>query len=214
MVDLKPIALPAAAKGFEHIRRFWDQAHQMVTAKILPGECYVTQKNEVISTVLGSCVSACIRDPVAQVGGMNHFMLPLQCGASGIARTEAIDPALCYGNWAMEYLLNEVLKLGGHKERLEIKIFGGGRVLTGITHIDVGQQNIKFVLGYLIDEGLKVVAQDVGGVHPRKVLYFPLTGRVKMKKLQAVGVNEVSAQEEMYLNTIAKPVASHVELFK
>ncbi|WP_082354117.1 hypothetical protein [Marinagarivorans algicola] len=191
MADLKPITVPAAAEGFEYIRRFWDESAQVVTAKILPGQCYVTQQQEVMTTVLGSCVTACIRDPEAQVGGMNHFMLPLQYGSVGISRADTIGSALCYGNWAMEYLLKSILKLGGRKERLEIKLFGGGRVLTGITYIDIGQQNIQFVLEYLMEEGLKVVAQDMGGIYPRKILYCPLSGHVKMKKLKVVGAREL-----------------------
>lgn len=212
-VKLKPATLPAAPKGFEHIKRFWDPTHQVVTAKILPGECYVTRADEMVNTVLGSCISACIRDPIAKVGGMNHFMLPLQSGETGISRSAAMDPALCYGNWAMEYLVNEILKLGGQKNRLEIKIFGGGRVLAGMSNIDIGKQNIDFILSFLSNEGLKVIAQDVGDVYPRKLLYFPLTGSVKMKKLKTDRTREISQREKKYLDSMVKPASTDIELF-
>ena len=204
----------AVIKGFEHVKRFWDPQHQLMTAKILPGECYVSCSGEIVSTVLGSCVAACIRDPIAKVGGMNHFMLPVQVGAVGISRLASLTPALCYGNWAMDFLLNEVLKAGGKKDRLEVKVFGGGRVLAGMTNIDVGKQNIEFIESYLKNEGLRVVAEDVGDVYPRKILYFPDTGKVKMKKLKVTQASEISAQEQKYLDSMAKkPKASDVELF-
>lgn len=209
----KAFQMPKAPKGFEHIKRFWDPTHKVVTAKILPGECYVSGGTEMISTVLGSCISACVRDPIARVGGMNHFMLPLQSGVTGISRAAAMDPALCYGNWAMEYLVNEILKLGGRKDRLEVKVFGGGRVLAGMTNIDVGKQNIDFITQYIASEGLRLKAQDVGDVYPRKVLYFPETGNVKMKKLKTERAPEVSKQEKKYLDSMAKPTSTDIELF-
>lgn len=212
-LSAKPLQMPKAPKGFEHIKRFWDPTHGVITAKILPGECYVTGGTEMISTVLGSCISVCVRDPLVRVGGMNHFMLPLQSGATGISRAAAMDPALCYGNWAMEYLVNEILKLGGRKERLEIKVFGGGRVLAGMTNIDVGKQNIDFIKQYIENEGLMIKSQDVGDIYPRKVLYFPETGNVKMKKLKTDRTPEVSKQEKKYLESMAKPASSDVELF-
>jgi chemotaxis protein CheD len=216
MVNLnsaRPLVLAPAAKGFAHINRYWDPTHKLVTAKILPGECYVSTGNEMITTVLGSCVSACIRDPVLKVGGMNHFMLPLQLSGTAISRSAVLDPALCYGNWAMEFLINAIIKLGGRKDRLEIKIFGGGRVLAGMNNIDVGKQNIEFVQQYLAKEGLAIMALDVGDIYPRKLLYFPDTGKVKMKKLRSAAAPEISIQERSYLESIAKPLSGNVELF-
>ncbi len=203
-----------ATQGFEHVKRFWDPHHQLITAKILPGECYVSAAGEIVSTVLGSCISACIRDPVAKVGGMNHFMLPLQQGERGIVRLAAVTPALCYGNWAMEFLINEILKAGGKRERLEVKVFGGGRVLAGMTNLDVGQQNISFVVDYLKNEKLAIIAQDVGDIFPRKVLYFTDTGKVKMKKLTSTYSMEIKVQEERYFDSmIKKPSTTDIELF-
>ena len=207
--------LPKALNGFEHIKRFWDPKHEIVQAKILPGEAYVSSSGEMISTVLGSCISACIRDPLLKVGGMNHFMLPLQMGSKAISRTAAMDPGLCYGNWAMEHLVNEILKLGGQKDRLEVKVFGGGRVLAGMTNIDVGKQNIEFVQQYLAQEGLTIAAEDMGDVFPRKVLYFRETGNVKMKKLRTGNAQQATCQEEKaYLDSMAKkPTSTDIELF-
>jgi chemotaxis protein CheD len=204
--------LPAPVKGFEHIKRFWDPQHAHVVAKILPGECYISLGGEIISTVLGSCVSVCMRDPVRRVGGMNHFMLPLQLGDVGISRASTMDPALCYGNWAMEYLFNELVKQGAKKERMEVKVFGGGRVLTGMTNMDVGKKNIEFIESYLAREGFVVSSRDLGDIYPRKVLYFPDTGAVKVKKMKTDRV-DVSLQEKRYLESVSKPKNSDIELF-
>ena len=188
---------PPVLPGFEQIQRFWEPDTQRWTVKILPGEFYVTRNDEAITTVLGSCVSACIRDPVARVGGMNHFMLPED--HSGSFRTpEAL--ATRYGSNAMESLINDVLKLGGLRERLEIKIFGGGRVLAHMT--DVGARNIEFVRNYLSTEGLRTNAQDVGGGEPRKVIYYPTEGRVRVRKLRPIENRGVSDRERLYLDSI------------
>ena len=133
---------PQSLPGFEHLQRFWEPDTQRWTVKILPGEYYVTRGDEAITTVLGSCISACIRDPVAQVGGMNHFMLP-EDSSPGATASRPSGLATRYGSYAMESLINDLLKLGARRERLEIKLFGGGRVLTSMT--DVGARNIRFV---------------------------------------------------------------------
>lgn len=208
------ISLPKPMAGFEHINRYWDRRMQTPAAKILPGECYVSAQGEMIGTVLGSCVAACIRDKVIGVGGMNHFMLPVQSGDRGIVRNNSVNQALCYGNWAMEFLINSILKQGGRKDRLEVKIFGGGRVLAGMTNIDVGRRNVEFVLEYLDKEGLSVVSKDLLGDYPRKVLYFADTGAVKMKKLRTVANNTIEARERAYMDSMKKkPDTGDVELF-
>ncbi len=183
-------------------------------AKILPGECYVSDKGELIATVLGSCIAACIRDKKIGIGGMNHFMLPVQQGDKGIDRTDSINPALCYGNWAMEFLINAILKQGGKKENFEVKLFGGGKVISTMTHIDVGGRNIQFVKHFIEQEGLDVAAQDLGGSLPRKVLYFPDTGAVKMRALRRVDNNTVCERERNYMDSMTqKPSSGDVELF-
>ena len=203
-------AQPPALPGFEEIQRFWEPDTQRWTVKILPGEYYVTRSDEAITTVLGSCISACIRDPVMRLGGMNHFMLP----EDNSARDERAPVRLAtrYGSNAMESLINDVLKLGGLRERLEIKIFGGGRVLAHMT--DVGARNIDFVRDYLSTEGLRTHAQDVGGEMPRKVIYYPTEGRVRMRKLRPIENRGVSDREKLYLESLGgKDAGGDIELF-
>lgn len=198
--------------GFEHINRYWDPRMRMPTAKILPGQCYVSRTGEMIVTVLGSCISACVRDRKIGIGGMNHFMLPVRPGTKS---QSAITSELAYGNWAMEFLINEILKLGGKKSQLEVKIFGGGRVMSGLTHVDIGARNISFVFDYLEQEQLKIAAQDVGSDCPRKILYFPDTGAVKLRRLRSRLNDTIEQREIEYYDSIAKkpPRAGDVELF-
>jgi chemotaxis protein CheD len=206
---------PAMLPAFAHMQRFWDPQMDSWTVKILPGEYYVTRGEEAISTVLGSCISACVRDPMRNVGGMNHFMLPED---SSTGPNNWLDPAIGlatrYGSYAMESLINDLLKLGATRERLEIKVFGGGRVLSGIT--DVGARNITFVRNYLQLEGYRIAAEDLGGTQPRKVIYFPDTGRVKMRRLRPVENRIISHHEQLYLASIGTAAAAaggDVELF-
>jgi len=207
----EPEMLPA----FAHMQRFWDPQISSWNVKILPGEYYVTRGEEAISTVLGSCISACACDPVKKVGGMNHFMLPEDASTGP---NNWLDPSIGlatrYGSYAMESLINDLLKLGATRERLEIKVFGGGRVLSGVT--DVGARNIAFVRSYLQLEGYRILAEDLGGTQPRKVIYFPTTGRVKMRRLRPVENRIISHHEQLYLASIGTAAAAaggDVELF-
>ena len=196
--------------GFEQLQRFWEPDTQRWTVKILPGEYYVTRNDEAITTVLGSCISACIRDPVSRVGGMNHFMLP-EDNSTRDARMPVVL-ATRYGSNAMESLINDVLKLGGLRERLEIKVFGGGRVLASMT--DIGARNIEFVREYLNIEGLRLNAQDVGGEQPRKVIYYPTEGRVRVRKLRPIENRGISDRERLYLDSLRnKNEGGDIELF-
>ncbi|WNO07911.1 chemoreceptor glutamine deamidase CheD [Teredinibacter sp. KSP-S5-2] len=206
---------PPVIAGFEHVNRYWDRRMDMPAAKILPGECYVSAHGEIIGTVLGSCVAACVRDAKIGVGGMNHFMLPVQSSDSHkVNRPSVVNAELCYGNWAMEYLINTIIKLGGRRDRLEVKVFGGGRVLSSMTNIDVGRRNIEFVLDYLDRDCLKIVAKDLGGESPRKVLYFPDTGAVKLKRLRTMQNDTIQKREKAYLDKMSKkPKSGDVELF-
>lgn len=197
--------------GFEHINRYWDPRMSTVAAKILPGQCYVSRQGEMIVTVLGSCIAACIRDKRVGVGGMNHFMLPIRNGSRS---DSAITSELAYGNWAMEYLLNEIMKAGGRKNNLEIKLFGGGRVLEHLKQADIGARNIEFVKDFLLKEGLSVVAEDLGSTCPRKVLYFPDTGAVKLKRMMTQANDTVRRREREYYDSIVKkPDSGDIELF-
>jgi len=139
--------LPRAMKGFDNIRRYRDPSSGNVIAKLLPGDFYVTKEDEVLDTVLGSCVSACIRNPKTGVGGMNHFMLPHPRGESGDSWNAVTGTATRYGSASMEQLINKILVTGGLRSDLEVKIFGGARVLAAIT--DVGEHNLIFVRAFL-----------------------------------------------------------------
>jgi len=204
-----PLPLP----GFEHINRYWDKTHGCFAAKILPGEYYVTLRDEAVVTVLGSCISACVRDGKTGIGGMNHFMLP-SGGTDGRGQwgSSAISESTRFGSYAMERLINDILKHGGNRNNLEVKVFGGGRILAQMT--DVGRKNIDFVEQYLRTEGLRVLARDLGDVHPRKVYYAPASGKAFVKKLRALHNDTIVTRETEYLSQLKQqPVAGEVTLF-
>lgn len=198
-------------RGFEHINRYWDKTNNSYAAKILPGEYYVTYSDEIIVTVLGSCISACIRDRVKGIGGMNHFMLPETKGDGSWAGSST-NTAARYGNYAMEHMINDILKNGGKREHLEVKICGGGKILQQMT--DIGMKNIAFVRTYITMEGLDLIGEDVGDVYPRKVQYMPKTGRLRVKKLRSLHNDTIIKRESDYMHEIEEtPVAGDVELF-
>jgi chemotaxis protein CheD len=198
---------------FSHVTRYWDQEHGCYAARLLPGEYYVTTQGENVCTVLGSCVSACIRDARLHIGGMNHFMLPLDGSNGESAWGSAVSAATRYGNVAMEMLINDILKLGGRRKDLEIKLVGGGRVLTEMSN-DVGSRNIDFVRRYVREEGFRVLNEDLGDVFPRRVVYFPESGRLRVRKLNAGRDEILVAQERSYLKRLdTRPVEGDIELF-
>lgn len=200
--------IQATLSGFEDIKRYWDNGNNCFAAKILPGEFYVTRNPERIVTVLGSCVSACIRDPYNNIGGMNHFMLP---AVSTHMVNDAFAPTR-YGNVAMEYLINEILKNGGRKNNLEVKLIGGGQVLFDVANI--GEVNIEFVREFVRIEKLNLVSEDLGDIYPRKVHYEPLTGRVFVKRLESTKNNTISERERKYKQELdKKPSTGSVDLF-
>jgi len=205
--------MPIALSGFEHINRYWDQRHDIFAAKIKPGEYYVSVYGEMIATVLGSCISACIRDPVSGIGGMNHFMLPDNSGhSSGAWENTAVSTEARYGNIAMERLINVIIANGGIRKNLEVKVFGGGKVLNLKT--DIGGNNIDFVKKYIVKEGFKIASEDVGGVYPRKVQYFPLSGRVRVKKLFRMHNETLIKREAEYIDTLRhEKIAGKVDIF-
>ena len=205
-----PRALPPPLKGFEHLQRFWEPDTGRWTTKILPGEYYVTCNDEAITTVLGSCISACIRDRELRIGGMNHFMLPEE--APHEWRHPQIGLATRYGSYAMESLVNDLLKHGAARERLEVKLFGGGRILTSMT--DVGARNIDFIHSFVKLEGYRIAAEDVGGTQPRKIVYFPAEGRVRVRRLRAIENRSIADREQIYLASLGKQAdGGAVELF-
>lgn len=175
-------------------RHYFDRELEISAVKLLPGEYYITAENMVLTTVLGSCVSACVRDSTAGVGGMNHFMLP---DADPSSRKTAA--ALRYGSYAMEVLLNELFKAGAKRERLEAKVFGGGAVLANMSMLNIGDRNADFVLRYLQMEQVRIAAQDLRGKLPRRINYFPVTGKVTVRKLRRQDDTLMVQREEQEL---------------
>ena len=171
---------PGEASFFYHDHHFKHDA-----VKVLPGEYYVTSANMVIMTVLGSCIAACIWDPRVRVGGMNHFMLP----------DGGNDTSGRYGSYAMELLVNEMMKLGARREHMQAKVFGGGQVMHSFTTMNVGERNTQFVLDYLQTERIAVISKDVLDIHPRKVCYFPATGKAMCKRLAHSHPDTLETQE-------------------
>jgi chemotaxis protein CheD len=172
-------------------RHYHDSSFDCPAVKVLPNEYYVATNDLMITTVLGSCVAACIRDTANGIGGMNHFMLPEGDPKSPTSAT------MRYGAYAMEVLINEVLKAGGVRERLEAKVFGGGAVLRAMHQMNIGERNAQFVLSYLQMENIPVRAQDLGSIHARRISYFPSDGRVMVRRLaSAHGEEVVAAREE------------------
>jgi chemotaxis protein CheD len=191
-------------------RRFFDTVNGVWMVKVFPGEYYVTsQTDEVLVTILGSCVSACIRDVRTGIGGMNHFML-----AEGTSQSWGGDPeSTRYGNFAMEKLINEMLKLGCTRQSLEIKVFGGGNVTD--TRNLIGTQNCDFVVRYLDNEGLPLAAQDLGGQYPRRIHYYPSTGRVVRRLLAGAETTAIAREESEYAGRLkTRKTGGEIELFE
>ena len=175
--------------------RYFDSHFQRPGVKLLPNEFYTTGEDMVLVTVLGSCVAACIQDRTAGIGGMNHFMLPDDGADSAHALTAASD-SMRYGAYAMEVLINELIKAGGRRERFEAKVFGGAAVLAGMTTMNIGDRNAAFVRRYLATENIRIVAEDLQGSHPRKVAFLPRTGQVMVKKLRLSQDASVAEREQ------------------
>lgn len=197
---------PALVELADSVLRYRDARFHTDAAKLLPTQYLVIDSDMALVTVLGSCVAACVRDPLLKLGGMNHFMLPDgQVGDGAPAR---------YGSYAMELLINDLLKRGAHRSRLQAKVFGGANVLKGFTHNPVGSRNAEFVHRYLQAENIPVVAEDLRGIHPRKVWFFPRTGRVVVQRLPHAHDAEVVATETAIRARLSRaPVTGGVELF-
>jgi chemotaxis protein CheD len=193
--------------------RYYDRHFEREAIKILPGEYFATKSDTLIVTVLGSCVSACIRDRVSGIAGMNHFLLP----NDGSGQDNILSESARYGAYAMEILINHLIKLGARREYLEAKVFGGGNVLKGFTTINIGERNAEFVMEYLKIERIPVVAQDLLDVYPRKVYFFPDSGKVLIRKIKNLHNNTIMDRESAYRMQLRnKPVRGHeqdVELF-
>lgn len=178
---------------------YFDRNFGRMAVKLLPCEYYVTNRSAVLLTVLGSCVAACLHDPLARVAGMNHFMLPDE------AEEGADDPAaMRYGTHAMDVLVRELVRAGARRERLQAKVFGGAAVLPNMPSLNVGDRNAEFVLRYLQAEKINLYAQDLGGSQPRRVGFLAESGKVVVRKLRAAqDVSQVERQEIDLLRGVA-----------
>ncbi len=193
----------------EHVarNRYFDRLFKTDAVKVLPGEYYISDSNMVLVTVLGSCVTACIRDRDRNIGGMNHFML-----ADG--NNELVGASARYGVYAMEILINHLLKLGARRSSLEAKVFGGGRVMSSLSGSMVGERNADFVLRYLDTEQIPVASQDLLDVFPRKVYFFPQTGRVLVKRLVRLHNDTLARREREYAERLSGAnISGAIELF-
>ena len=192
----------AVAPAAPVLGRYFDGALQTEALKLLPADYAVSGEDIALVTLLGSCVAACVWDPLVRVGGMNHFMLP--DGDGTCAR---------YGANAMELLINDLLKRGARRARLQAKAFGGGNVLRGFAD-PVGTRNARFVVEYLAAERIPLLAQDLGDIHPRKIAFFPQTGRALVRKLPATRERELADIERAYHERLSRaPASGSVELF-
>ncbi len=194
---------------FSNIRRMQDTRFPYEIAVILPGEYFVSREPMVVYTVLGSCISVCLRDPLVNVGGMNHFMLGAPTSEGG---QDSWADSGRYGSFAMEMLINEILKRGGRKDRLEAKVFGGGKIYDGT--MDIGAKNAAWALDYLERESVPLVKANVGEAYPRKVYFFTDSGKVLLKKLDRVVAKAIAEEEGKYRRKLQHaPAQSDVTLF-
>lgn len=200
---------------FLQINHYWDKQRDMVVAKILPGEFYMTTHNVAIATTLGSCISACIWDKKSHIGGMNHFMLPItnkEAHEVNWGQRDKTADATRYGNFAMEHLINSILRAGGRRVNLKAKLFGGAKVLNQMS--DVGQKNIDFAMEYLEQENIVIESSDIGSSFPRKIVFEPCSGRAFVKRLDNLHNDTIIRRESDYSSDIyQKDVSGDVELF-
>ena len=181
-----------------------------IVTTVHQGDCHISKDDVTFSTVLGSCVSACVRDKVANVGGMNHFLLAEQSGSA----KDRYGASARYGAFAMEQLINKVLSQGtGNKANLEIKVFGGGNINASLN--DVGAKNIEFVRSFMAAEGYRLASEDLGGTYARRVLFKPQSGRVFVKRLDSMAGERV-VKEELEIvgrQKVAPAPVDDIELF-
>jgi len=195
----------------EHLasNRYFDRTFEVEAVKVLPGEYFASTSNMVLVTVLGSCISACIRDRERNIGGMNHFML-----ANGGNTDDSNSASAHYGVYAMELLINHLLKLGARRSNMEAKVFGGGRVMTSLWSSQIGERNSEFVLDFLKTEGIPLMAKDLLDIYPRKVYFFPNSGRALVKKLVRLHNDTLVRREKEYEARLSEaPISGEIELF-
>lgn len=206
--------LPNCYPEFKHIHRFFDKNIKMSVVKLLPGDFYITDKPELITTVLGSCISVCAYDTKRKIGGMNHFMLPQESKSGSNWDMTNVNSSTRFGNFAMEQLINAMLSKGCRRRNLEFKVFGGGNIMQD-NNINIGERNIQFAHSFLSNEGFNITKEDIGDIFPRKVHFSPDTGKVKVKKLASIESRTVKALESAYDKQLKDQESDHgdVELF-
>lgn len=203
-------ALRSRARGHGVASFFYFDAHFGRDAvKLLPGEYFAHDNDVLLMTTLGSCIAACLWDRQAQVGGMNHFMLPESGGAA------ALEASGRYGSYAMELLINELMKRGATRATLEAKVFGGAQVISGMSSLNIGEANTGFVLDYLKTERIPIVARDVLSNVARKVCFLPASGKAMVKRLACAPEDPLFARDRAVArqNTPGPAVGGSVDLF-
>ena len=188
--------------------QYFDREFRVDAVKILPGQYHAARKGA-ITTVLGSCVSTCLWDPVERIGGMNHFMLPGDQASPGSPWAASAR----FGVYAMELVINEMIRMGADRRRLVAKVFGGAQLLQGFDRLDVGAKNSEFVLEFLRVEGIRVLAQDLLDVCPRKVHFFVDSGKVQVKRLALTPSDPVERRERDYLRRLDGKRSGDIEIF-
>jgi len=177
---------------------------------IHPGEYYISDVDVVIATVLGSCISVSLWDQKLKQGGINHFMLPGDLDNPDVVLSHNAK----YGMFAMELLYNELFKKHSRKQDIVAKVFGGASVLrlaNGSSRIP--KANIDFAMAYLETERIPVVANDTGGILPRKIFFFAKTGKVLLKRMSGTMASTVEREEEAYLDKILRLESGNVTIF-
>ncbi|KAA0677379.1 chemotaxis protein [Roseomonas genomospecies 6] len=198
----------AGSDGLRSDGSYLDREFGAYVVPVVLGHHRISSRgDDMLVTTLGSCVAACINDPVARVGGMNHFLLP-----GSPSGGDGFGVATRYGSVAMERLINDLLERGARRERMEVKLFGAARVID--TSLDVGAANAAFALEYVRREGLALAVQDLGGDKGRRVHFFPATGRAFRRLLRPETERETVHQEMDYLQALKRtPVEGEMELF-
>jgi chemotaxis protein CheD len=197
-------AVTTSTSGGSGLRKFRNPHDGYLHVQLTLGDTYVTTNgDELLTTILGSCIATCIRDPVAGVGGMNHFLLPDSKGGDREAR--------CYGVNAMELLINDILKHGGERSRLQAKLFGGANVVSALR--DVGTRNAQFARKFLSDEGIPVLGGDTGGSFARRIQFMPVSGRARQAVVRGAEMTLVERELVALHSKVRKPAAEDVEFF-
>ncbi len=184
----------------------------MQTIHLKAGDYHITNQNQIITTVLGACLSACVRDRELGIGGMNHFILPyFAVNENSDWEYTAVNSAIRFGTHNMEQLINSILKQGGKRNNLEFKFFGAGNVIGPPNNI--GEHNIKFIRDFMNTEGYGISAESLGNEYPIKINYHPVSGKAWVKRVE-IATLEVAAQEKLYIHQLEEKIMDGtIEIF-